>query len=60
MKRVNNLMQVEEPVQIKVIRGKTLNHFPSVMDHLLTIFTPPEVGVIAASFLDVVPVAGLT
>jgi len=43
-----------------VIRGKTLNHFPSVIDHLLTIFEPSEVGVIAAGFLDVVPVSGLT
>ena len=59
MKRVNTLMTVEEPLKVKVIRGKTLNHYPHVIDHLLSIFTPAEVGVIAAGFLDVVPVSDM-
>ncbi|GMH67394.1 hypothetical protein TL16_g04668 [Triparma laevis f. inornata] len=57
MTRVNRLMQLEKPERVKVVRGKTLNHFPSVIDHLLQIFSPSEVSVIAAGFLDVVPLS---
>ncbi|GMH72801.1 hypothetical protein TrRE_jg3684 [Triparma retinervis] len=60
MTRVNRLMQMDEPVKITIVRGKTLNHFPSVIDHLLDIFSPAEVSVIAAGFLDVVPLSAKT
>ena len=55
MTRVNRLMQLEKPDRVKIVRGKTVNHYPQVIDHLLGIFTPSEVSVITAGFLDVVP-----
>ena len=55
MTRVNRLMQLEKPDRVKIVRGKTVNHYPQIIDHLLQIFDPPEVSVITAGFLDVVP-----
>jgi len=64
MTRVNKLMTLNEEKMmtnaIKIVRGKTLKHFPSVVDHLLEIFSPIEVGVIVAGYFDAVPKSELS
>ena len=55
MMGVTSLMELDKPSRMKIVRGKTLKHFPSVIDQLLDSFSLVDVSLILKDFLHVAP-----